>query len=46
MIIPGSTYWNIAFGREKGEAANDAEGMQTIKNLAHNMAFLLQKLHA
>jgi multimeric flavodoxin WrbA len=46
MIIPGSTYWNIAFGREKGEAANDEEGMQTIKNLAHNMAFLLSKLHA
>ena len=43
MIIPGSTYWNIAFGREKGEAAKDEEGMQTIKNLAHNMAFLLQQ---
>lgn len=46
MIIPGSTYWNVAIGREKGEAANDAEGMQTVKNLAHNMAFLLKKLHA
>lgn len=46
MIIPGSTYWNIAFGREKGEAAKDEEGMQTIKNLAHNMAFLLRKLKA
>lgn len=46
MIIPGSTYWNIAFGREKGEAAKDEEGMQTVKNLAQNMAFLLRKLHA
>ena len=45
MFIPGSTYWNIAFGREKGEAAGDAEAMRTVKNLAHNMAFLLRKLH-
>lgn len=46
MIIPGSTYWNIAIGRDKGEVAKDEEGMQTIRNLAHNMAFLLRKLHA
>jgi len=46
MIIPGSTYWNIAVGRDKGEVAKDEEGMQTIRNLAHNMAFLLRKLHA
>jgi len=46
MFIPGSTYWNIAFGREKGDAANDAEAMRTVKNLAQNMAFLLRKLHA
>ncbi len=46
MFIPGSTYWNIAIGREKGEAAHDAEGIQTVKNLAHNMAFLLRKLNA
>lgn len=46
MIIPGSTYWNVAFGREKGEVAKDEEGMQTIKNLAHNMAYVLRKLSA
>jgi multimeric flavodoxin WrbA len=46
MIIPGSTYWNIGFGREKGEVAQDEEGLRTIKNLAHNMAFVLRKLHA
>jgi len=46
MIIPGSTYWNVAIGRDKGEVAKDEEGMQTIRNLAHNMAFLLRKLHA
>jgi multimeric flavodoxin WrbA len=45
MIVPGSTYWNVAFGREKGEAANDAEGIETVKTLARNMAWLLKKLH-
>jgi multimeric flavodoxin WrbA len=44
MIVPGSTYWNVAFGREKGEVVNDAEGMQTVRNLAENMAWLLKKL--
>lgn len=44
MIVPGSTYWNVAFGREKGEVANDAEGMATVKTLARNMTWLLQKL--
>lgn len=44
MIVPGSTYWNIAFGREKGEVENDAEGISTIVTLAQNMAWLLKKL--
>jgi multimeric flavodoxin WrbA len=44
MIVPGSTYWNVAFGREKGEVVNDAEGMQTVKTLANNMAWLMKKL--
>ena len=44
MIVPGSTYWNVAFGREKGEVENDAEGMETVRTLARNMAWLLKKL--
>ena len=44
MIVPGSTYWNVAFGREKGEVRNDAEGLTTVKNLARNMAWLMKKL--
>jgi multimeric flavodoxin WrbA len=44
MIVPGSTYWNVAFGREKGEVVNDAEGMATVKTLAANMAWLMKKL--
>ena len=44
MIVPGSTYWNIAFGRQKGEVADDTEGIETVKNLAGNMAWLMKKL--
>jgi multimeric flavodoxin WrbA len=41
MIVPGSSYWNIAFGRQKGDVKGDEEGMETIKNFAVNMANLL-----
>jgi multimeric flavodoxin WrbA len=44
MIIPGSTYWNMAIGREKGEVLKDAEGMNTMKVLGENMAWLLKRL--
>jgi multimeric flavodoxin WrbA len=44
MIIPGSSYWNIAFGREKGEVLQDEEGMKTMKVLGENMAWLLGKI--
>jgi multimeric flavodoxin WrbA len=46
MIVPGSTYWNVAVGREKGEVQNDAEGLETVKTLARNVAWLLKKLNA
>jgi len=46
MIIPGSIYWNMAFGLDKGEAEDDAEGVETMKTLGQNMAWLLKKLHA
>jgi multimeric flavodoxin WrbA len=46
MIIPGSSYWNIGIGREPGEVNNDAEGLQTMKVLGQNMAWLLHKIHA
>jgi multimeric flavodoxin WrbA len=43
MIIPGSSYWNIGIGREKGEVLKDEEGMKTMKVLGENMAWLLKK---
>jgi len=46
MIITGSSYWNIGIGRDPGEVQKDAEGIQTMKTLGQNMAWLLKKLHA
>ncbi len=42
MPIVTSQYWNIVYGRLEGEAALDAEGMQTMRSLAKNMAYLLR----
>jgi multimeric flavodoxin WrbA len=44
MVIPGSSYWNMGIGRNPGEVKNDAEGIQTMKTLGQNMAWLLKKL--
>ena len=44
MIVPGSSYWNFAIGRNPGDVLNDAEGMQTIKTLGENMAWLLKRI--
>jgi multimeric flavodoxin WrbA len=45
LIVPGSIYWNMGFGLEKGEVEKDEEGIQTMKVLGENMAWLLKKLH-
>ena len=44
MIVPGSSYWNIAFGRDKGDVEKDAEGIDSMKTLGQTMAWLLKKL--
>jgi multimeric flavodoxin WrbA len=46
MIVVGSTYWNMGYGREKQEALKDGEGMQTMANLGKNMAWLLKSIEA
>jgi multimeric flavodoxin WrbA len=46
MMIPGSSYWNIAIGRDPGEVLKDDEGVQTMKTLGQNMAWLLKKVRA
>ena len=42
MPIVSSSYWNDAFGQAPGQAAGDAEGLQTMRNLGRNMAWLLK----
>ena len=44
MIIPGSSYWNIGVGLDKGDVEKDEEGIETMKVLGENMAWLLKKL--
>ncbi|MGA2519045.1 MAG: flavodoxin family protein [Thermodesulfobacteriota bacterium] len=46
MIVPGSSYWNMAIGRNPGEVKNDAEGIQTMKTLGQNMAWLIKKIYS
>jgi len=42
MIIVGSQYWNMVYGMMPGEVAQDPEGMQTMRVLARNMAWVLR----
>ena len=46
MPVVTSQYWNIAYGLAPGEVTQDTEGMQTMRVLADNMAWLLKKIHA
>ena len=45
MIVPGSSYWNMVFGRLPGEAVNDEEGVRTVRHFAENVAKLVKKLN-
>ena len=40
MIIPGSTYWNMAYGLEPGDVVNDDEGMANMRNLGRAIDWL------
>ena len=44
MPIASSQYWNSVHGCVPGEAAQDAEGLQTMRTLARNMAFLMKSI--
>jgi multimeric flavodoxin WrbA len=45
MIVPGSNYWNMVFGRDPGDVWNDTEGIATIRLFAQNVAELVKKLN-
>ena len=44
MPVASSQYWNSVHGREKGEAEQDLEGLQTMRTLARNMTFLMKSI--
>ena len=44
MIVPGSCYWNMGIGREKGEVEKDEEGVRTMTVLGEIMAWLLKRV--
>lgn len=44
MIIVGSTYWNMGYGKDIGDVIRDEEGMRNMKNLGENIRFVLEKL--
>lgn len=44
MIVPGSTYWNVAFGRLKGDVLKDEEGVNTVRHFGQKMAWLIKKI--
>lgn len=44
MPVASSQYWNSVHGGKPGDAAQDAEGMQTMRTLARNMSFLMKSI--
>lgn len=46
MPVAGSTYWNVVHGAAEGEAKMDAEGLQTMRNLARNLAWMMKCFQA
>lgn len=44
MVVPGSSYWNMGYGREPGQVRGDDEGLRTMRVLGQNMAWLMKKI--
>jgi len=44
MVVPGSSYWNVAFGGQPGEVMEDSEGLATIDRFAENLLWLAGRL--
>lgn len=43
MFVVGSIYWNMAYGQLPGDVMKDDEGINNMRNLGQNMAFLLKR---
>ena len=46
MLAVGSTYWNVFHGRKREDVPQDGEGIQTLENLARNLAWLARCIKA
>lgn len=44
-IVPGSTYWNLGYGREKGDVAKDEEALSNMNDLGRTIAWLGAAIH-
>ncbi len=44
MVVPGSSYWNVGFGRMPGDINEDAEALETVAHFAENLVWLAQKM--
>ena len=44
MIVVGSTYWNMVYGKNIGDVLSDDEGMANMRNLGENMSFVLKRI--
>ena len=45
MIVPGSTYWNLGFGLDKGDVAKDEEAARNMEDLGQTIAWLGKAIH-
>jgi multimeric flavodoxin WrbA len=45
VIVPGSTYWNLGFGLDKGEVAKDQEAARNMEDLGRTIAWLGNAVH-
>lgn len=44
MLVVGSTYWNMVYGKDIGDVLNDGEGIANMRNLGENMSWLIKQL--
>jgi multimeric flavodoxin WrbA len=45
MVVPGSSYWNVGIGLDRGDVKGDGEGIRTMQVLGENMAWVMRKLY-
>jgi multimeric flavodoxin WrbA len=46
MVVPGSSYWNVAFGAARGQVEADTEGIETVERFGENLAWVAEKLNS